>query len=222
VTLASPFAAAPLCSGTLGYHALTRCLPNGQVPLATVEIYDEVKGDWRESASMVHERAFPCVVSMGSFFYVIAGSNRTNEVEEVEEWSHASSKWRRIQRYKVQADAEEFRLAKDKIDNCVDQIYLLEQDVQWEEAARLRKTVLPLLETRYHQAGVGKLSIWKGASPRDSLLGMRHLTAQTILPGSTVDMLLERRHAEDEAKQEEARKKEGRISRSSHGLRARD
>ena len=167
--------------------------------MATVEVFDEAKGGWRQSPEMAHERAFPCAVSMGSFFYVIAGSNRTNEVEEVEEWSHASSKWRRVTRHKAQADAGEFQAAKEKIDHCTDEIYLLEKDCEMEEAARLRRTVLPLLETRYKQAGVGKLSIWKGGSPRDSMLGMRHLSAQTILPGSTVDMLLQRLRAADEA-----------------------
>ena len=191
---------------------------DSEVPLSLVEVYDEVKGAWRESSSMANERAFPCVVSMSSFFYVIAGSNRTNEVDEVEEWSHVSSKWRRIQHFKVQADAEEFMVAKEAIDNCTDQIFLLERDYQIEEAAKLRKTVLPLLETRYQQAGVGKLPLWKGGSPRDSLLGMRHLTAQTILPGSTVDMLLERAAAEREAaaskvqEEEDARRKKEQAS----------
>ena len=198
-----------------------------QVPLATVAVFDEVKGGWRECPEMSHERAFPCAVSMGSFFYVIAGSNRTNEVDEVEEWSHVSSKWRRIERYKVQADAEEFKVAKDKIDQCTDEIYLLEQDCRMDEASRLRKTVLPLLETRYKQAGVGKVAVWKGGSPRDSMLGMRHLSAQTVLPGSTVDMLLERQRSADDAAQakveEEASRATpsfGRVTRSSQGIRS--
>jgi hypothetical protein len=36
------------------------------VPLATVSVYDEVKGGWRPSPPMTHERAFPCAVVRGS------------------------------------------------------------------------------------------------------------------------------------------------------------
>jgi hypothetical protein len=90
---------------------------DGTVPLSLVEVFDQVKGAWRESPSMAHERAFPCVVSMGSFMYVIAGSNRTNEVDEVEEWSPISSKWRIIRQHKVQENVEEMKQTKAHILN---------------------------------------------------------------------------------------------------------
>jgi hypothetical protein len=46
------------------------------------------------------------------------------------------------------------------MDNCLDQIYLLESDFNMEAASVLRKTMLPVLETRYKQAGTGIYSMY--------------------------------------------------------------
>jgi len=172
------------------------------VTLQTVERFDHRTGTWAWSEAMGNDRVFPQAVVMGSFVFVIAGHNRTSEVTEVEEWSHSTQRWRRIQHFRVHAMEEEIRQAESEIQTCTDDIYLLEQDVRLEEADKLRKLSLPLLQNRLTLAKVGKLRPWVGGPPRDSLLGMRHVSAQTVLPGSTVDLLRERaRRAEQLAQQ---------------------
>ncbi|KAJ1480761.1 hypothetical protein T484DRAFT_1955991 [Baffinella frigidus] len=171
-------------------------------PLATAEIYDPRADKWESIEPMRNERVFPCAAAMGAFVYVLCGFNRTNEVHDVEEWSHATRRWR-TSNFKLHVDQQSIEDQRTAIQDAEDKVYLLEFDYNMAEAERIRKTMLPLLRTRLDLAAEGRLHLWKGGLPQtDSLLGTRHLSAQTIIPPATLEFLKQReRDREEEANQ---------------------
>jgi hypothetical protein len=76
---------------------------------------------------------------------------------------------------------------------------MLEFDFKMEEAESLRKK-LPLMRTKLDLADKGRLALWQGGLPQpDALLGARHLSAQTVIPQTTVELLKARERAREEA-----------------------
>ena len=78
---------------------------------------------------------------------------------------------------------EDIAEARDAYEMCLNEITYLEADMRHREAAIVRKSRLPFLQSQLRHATEAKLPLWRGGEPRSSLLGMRHCSAQTVLPG---------------------------------------
>lgn len=119
---------------------------------------------------------------------------------------------RRIQRFKAHVSHDEIASTVQAHRDCLDEINTLEVDGKTKEADIVRKSRLPHLLSRMRQASECKLPLWRGGELRDTLLGMRHCAAQTVVPASTIDLLRERR-VEQERKALLARTRSQQIAR---------
>mmetsp|Transcript_482 Transcript_482/g.1085 ORF Transcript_482/g.1085 Transcript_482/m.1085 type:complete len:106 (-) Transcript_482:1284-1601(-) len=90
---------------------------------------------------------------MADYVYVTCGFDRVEEVHQVEELNCRMTRWRLVQHSPYVDEGARSR-ASEELQNCIDEIYLLEQDCRMEEAERLSRVTRPLLEKRYQAVGV--------------------------------------------------------------------